>query len=98
VPAFAKVYSARARVDRNHAGLRCVEAIRLHDATHGGKLPRKLADITGIPLPTDPITGQGMDAWFHLERDGTGVLEVPPPPATPTALLGRRYELRADQD
>ena len=96
MPAFGKVYLAWARIDRQLAGLRCVEAIRLHAATHGGNLPRALAEITDVPLPIDPITGKGMDAWYKLEADGMGVLEVPPPPETPIHDLGRRYELRPE--
>jgi hypothetical protein len=97
-PAVGKAYTAWARIDLQIAGLRCAEGIRLHSATHGGKLPKTLGEITDLPLPSDPITGESMDTWYKLEADGTGVLEVPPPPATPTPLLGRRYELRPVKD
>ena len=38
--------------------LRTVEAIRLHAAVHDGKLPGSLAEITIVPVPNDPMTGQ----------------------------------------
>jgi hypothetical protein len=97
-PGVGKSYSAWARIDLQIAGLRCAEAIRLSAATHGGKLPKTLGELTDLPLPIDPITGQSMQGWYRLEADGTGVLEVPPPPETPIPLLGRRYELRPAKD
>src|SRR5205823_5712726 len=45
-PAVEKVYHAFARTDRRLAGLRAVEAVRLHAAANGGKPPRALSDIT----------------------------------------------------
>jgi hypothetical protein len=98
VPAFAKVYYAGARTDHQLAGLRCAEAIRLHAATRDGKPPNLLADIKELPLPIDPATGRGMDAWYKLDVDGTGVLEVPPIPPVLSPLLGRRYEVRPGKD
>jgi hypothetical protein len=94
LPSYLKVYAACARTDRLLAALRCAEAIRLHAATHEGKLPKTLSEIIELPLPIDPITGKGMDSWYQLRNDGTGVFLVPPPPTTPTPLLGRRYELK----
>lgn len=38
--------------------LRTVEAIRLHAALHDGKLPEKLSEVTVVPVPDDPMTGQ----------------------------------------
>jgi hypothetical protein len=94
VPAISKVYSAHARTERQIAGLRCAEAIRLYAATHDGKLPQALADIKEVPLPVDPFTGKGLDAWYAVAAEPGGdraVLEVPPPPGI-SALAGRRYE------
>jgi hypothetical protein len=79
------------RTERYVAGLRGAEALRLFAAAHGGKPPAKWADITGVPLPTDPLTGQGLDALYRVQ-DGKGVLDMPPPPPMP-AIIGRRYEL-----
>jgi hypothetical protein len=66
LPALSKVTAATARLDRRIAALRCIEAIRLHAAAHGGQLPATLADITEVPVPIDPTTGQA----FHYQLDG----------------------------
>jgi hypothetical protein len=91
MPALVKTYEAQVRTQRQVAGLRCAEALRLYAAAHGGKAPDKLADVTVVPLPIDPYTGKGFEG-FYLARGGQGVLEVPPPPGMPPHL-GRRYEL-----
>jgi hypothetical protein len=49
---------ARARIDRKLAALRCLEAIRLYAAGHGGKLPPTLDDIKDVPVPSDPVAGK----------------------------------------
>jgi hypothetical protein len=75
VPATMKVRQSAARLDQRLALLRCVEALRLHAADHGGKLPAKLADVS-VPLPCDPITGQP----FAYQLDGvTASLRGTPP-------------------
>jgi hypothetical protein len=58
LPASWKVLYAQARLERRFAALQCIEAMRLHAATHG-KLPGTLKEITDHPLPLDPIHGQG---------------------------------------
>jgi hypothetical protein len=57
VPAMTSVRRARVRIDQRIALLRHVEALRLHAAEHGGKLPAKLAEVS-VPLPDDPVTGK----------------------------------------
>jgi hypothetical protein len=93
MPAFLKVYGARVRLDRHVAGLRGAEALRLYAAAHGGKAPAKWADLTDVPLPVDPVTGKGFDAFYQV-KDGVAILEVPAPPGQ-GALVGRRYEMPA---
>src|SRR5262249_34960645 len=74
-PAFEKVDNAVHRVDRRFAALRCVEAIRLYMATHDGKLPASLKDITEVPIPVDPLT----ELPFEYELKGdTARLSAPP--------------------
>lgn len=70
---FTKVKAAQARLDQRIALLRCVEALRIYAAAHGGKLPAKLGDIR-LPLPVDPATGKpftykidGKTAHIHGE-------------------------------
>jgi hypothetical protein len=57
VTAYLKVKRAQARLDQRIALLRCVEALRIYAAEHGGKLPAKLDDVK-LPLPVDPATGK----------------------------------------
>jgi hypothetical protein len=76
-PAVLRVFQSCLRTDRQIATFRCVEALRLYSAEHGGKVPVKLADVTDVPLPIDPGTGKGFDSGY-TEKDGIGVLEVTP--------------------
>ena len=76
LPAVDKVMFASVRLDRRLDALRCVEALRLYAAAHEGKLPEKLADVTAVPLPADPVTGKP----FAYRRDGaTATLSGPAP-------------------
>jgi hypothetical protein len=93
MPALSKTYAAQLRYARQLASLRGAEALRLYAAAHEGKPPVKWSDITGTPLPIDPVTGKGFDAMYQV-KDGRGVLEVPsPPPTEKVASLRRRFEL-----
>jgi len=58
LPAIRKVLYDRARLDRQIAQLRCLEAIRLYTAAHEGSWPVRLTDISEAPVPVDPATGQ----------------------------------------
>jgi hypothetical protein len=66
LPALYAAKTAEARIERNLAALQILEALRLFAADHDGKLPDRLADITEVPLPSDPFTGQP----FIYHRDG----------------------------
>jgi hypothetical protein len=55
---FMKAWKALVRIDQRIALLRCLEAIRLHAAEHGGQPPETLAAIKVVPIPLDPMTGQ----------------------------------------
>ena len=92
LPALNKTWEAHMRSERQFAGLRCAEALRLYAAAHEGKSPAKWSDITQVPLPLDPITGKGFDDFYQV-KDGRGILEAPPPPSQPAPSLVRRYEL-----
>ena len=93
MPIFSKTWFANVRLERQIAGLRCAERIRLYAAKHEGKPPAKWSDITEVPLPIDPLTGKGFDTFYQV-KDGRGILEIPPPPPPGMpASLGRRYEL-----
>jgi hypothetical protein len=65
--------------------LRIVEALRMHAHTTG-TWPESLADITGVAIPDDPITGQP----FRYKRDGNDALLEAPDAATRPYLLTLR--------
>lgn len=75
LPATTGVYRASLRVDRRIAALRCIEAVRLYAAAHGGKLPDALADITEVPVPPDPTTGRSFE---YAVRGDAATLTAPP--------------------
>jgi hypothetical protein len=58
LPALFRVSDVQARFERNLAALRIVEALRMYTAFHNGQLPEKLTDVTEVPIPLDPTTGQ----------------------------------------
>ena len=65
---------AIARIEREIAVLRVLEALRIFGARHEGKLPEQLSDITEVPVPNDPVTGEP----FVYLRDGqTATLREP---------------------
>jgi hypothetical protein len=91
LPAIRKVQFATARTDRRIAALRCVEAVRLHAAAHGGKLPARLDDIREVPVPVDPVSGR---AFEYTAQGDRAVLYAPPPPGEAGAEHNAlRYEL-----
>ncbi len=89
LPAMYRISFLRARLARDIAILRCVEAIRMYAADHEGRLPGALAAITQVPVPLDPLRGEP----FHYElTGGTAILESPvPPDGGPRD--GLRYEI-----
>jgi hypothetical protein len=95
LPAIRRAWAAHGRIDRRLAALRCVEAIRLYTAAHGGKLPATLADIREVPVPADPYTNK---PFAYRVRDGVATLEGPPP-AGESANAGNalRYELTVEK-
>jgi hypothetical protein len=66
VPVIGTARSAVARLERMTAVLRVFEALRIHAASHGDKLPDSLANVTDVPVPNDPVTGKP----FDYRRDG----------------------------
>jgi hypothetical protein len=91
LPAVTKVHEAGGRTETRLAALRCLEAIRLHAAAHGGQLPATLADIKLVPVPRNPLTGKPFE---YRAVGGKATLYVPPPPGEAAHLNNsRRYEL-----
>ena len=77
LPAASAARTALARKERQTALLRLLEALRIHAAAHEGRLPQKLGDLTEVPLPNDPYTGEPFR--YRLEGDHA-LVEGPPMP------------------
>jgi hypothetical protein len=91
MPAIRAARLASLRLDRQLDALQCVEAIRLHAALHGGKLPGSLDAIKDAPVPLDPITGKP----FEYTVDGdSAVLFAPVPPGYAVPQYAIRYALK----
>jgi hypothetical protein len=80
LPSLRNVRAAQARLDREVAALRVLEALRLYATEHRGQLPKQLSDIAQVPLPNDPVTGKAFD---YQSSDGHAVLNSPAPPHGP---------------
>lgn len=78
-PALLRVAFLEARLDRDIAMLQTIEAIRLHAADHSGQLPASLADISLVPVPTDPVTGESF--LYRRINARNARLEAPVSPA-----------------
>ncbi|MHB1561241.1 MAG: hypothetical protein ACYC61_27665 [Isosphaeraceae bacterium] len=80
-PALGSLFRNHLKVERRVAALRVIEAIRLHAAAHGGALPESLSEITEVPVPDDPATGE---PFIYRAADDAGLLHGPraglPPP------------------
>lgn len=88
VPALERARYQFARVDREIALLRIVEAVRDYAARHDGSPPASLEQIKDLPVPIDPVRGQP----FRYEQHGqTVTIEALPYDKFP--IDGERYEL-----
>jgi hypothetical protein len=84
-----RVMSRQTALERSVAALRVIEALRMHAAVHGGKLPDKLDDVTEVPIPNDP----GTDRPFEYSRDGDTATLVSLVPGDPVHNNGLRYRV-----
>jgi hypothetical protein len=89
IPAIARARLQFARLDREIALLRTIEALRDYAARHEGQPPAALDEMKDLPLPIDPVTGRGFE-YHHNGR--TVILRAPPQPGGNTSE-GKRYEL-----
>jgi hypothetical protein len=89
--AFEKVFNQYARNQRQFAGLRAIEAVRLHAASNHGLPPKQLADINIVSVPDDPFTGKP----FGYRSEGTSfTLEASAPTGeVPTVANSFRYTI-----
>lgn len=85
-------YSVRSWVtnERHWAAMRCVEAVRLYAAAHGGKLPASLNDVQEVPLPIDPVTGR----WFDYRLDGETAVITGETALNLRSSMGYEYRVR----
>jgi hypothetical protein len=91
LPAVQSSNLATARLDRQFDALQCIEAIRLHAATHPG-FPSRLEDIIEAPVPIDPMTGQPFG--YRVEGD-RAILTAPYAPGAPRVPpYAIHYELK----
>ena len=72
LPAINAARAAGARIDQRVALLRTVEALRLYSAAHGGGLPSQLSEVTEVPIPLDPATGE---SFAYELSGGTATLQ-----------------------
>jgi hypothetical protein len=89
LPPMSKVRATQLRLDRRIAALRVIEALRLHAAVNGGRLPDKLGDVTVVPVPDDPGTGKP----FSYKREGDTATLTGTVPGEPLGGQGLRYRV-----
>jgi len=75
LPAEQNVLVAGARAERNLAALKVIEALRMHAAASGG-LPATLADVTIVPVPENPASGEAFPYQYDA-ASGTATLDLP---------------------
>ena len=61
-PSLKNTMAVEMRLERRINLLRLVEALRIHAAAHGGKLPESLSQVSEVPIPDDPATGHPFGA------------------------------------
>ena len=93
LPAVSNVKLASIRLDRERAALMAIEALRMHAAATG-KLPMALAEVTVVPVPPNPMSGQPF-AYRLDAATGAATLDLPAPPGY-ERLQGhaKRYVIR----
>jgi len=88
-PAHDRARLQTKRMNREVTALQCIEAIRLYAATHGGKFPNQLSDITDVTVPDNPATGRP----FAYSRSGSKATLEGPAPEGAKAEEVLRYDL-----
>ena len=92
LPGYENILTASLRLPRNLAALQTIEAIRMHAAA-GGKLPASLAEVTIVPPPFNPATGQPFP-YSYDAATGAATLDLPPLGELTPQQDGKRYVLR----
>jgi hypothetical protein len=92
LPALRLARMVEVRGQRELAVLRLIEALRMHAAENDGQLPAKLADVTCVPVPDNPATGE---PFIYQVNGATAVLELP---ASDGLNNSARYEITLDKN
>jgi len=92
LPAVSNVMQVEVRMARNLATLQTIEALRMHAAASGGKLPKSLAEVTIVPPPPNPASGQPFP--YSVDATGAGTLDVPPIGSLTQQQDGKRFVIR----
>lgn len=90
LPAISHIRVAQLRSERFWTALQTVEALRHYAATHDGKLPDSLDQLTETPAPDDPATGKP----FEYQRDGNVAIIEGPDIESPLVPFGYEVRLR----
>ncbi len=81
---------AEVKSQRTLAAHIVVEAIRMHAATYGGRLPDRLNEITVVPVPVDPSTDQ---PFGYALRDNQALITSAAPPGFAAEHAALRFEV-----
>ena len=89
IPALHRARLQFANADRRLAAIQCVEALRAYAAANNGRLPASLADVKGMPIPLDPVTGE---PFIYRLENNTLILDCPAAPGE-AKRTGFKYEI-----
>jgi hypothetical protein len=76
IPKYSKAFTMVTQDQRELTALQAIESIRAYAAAHNGQPPKSLDDLTDMPVPADPITGQ---PFIYQAREGGFTLDGPAP-------------------
>ena len=88
-PAHDRTRMIAKRLDTNLNALQCVEALRHYAASHNGKLPEQLSDISDVDVPEDVLVGKA----FEYRRTSTGAVLQSAVPKDGDPRDAVRYEI-----
>ena len=94
-PAISRVHETEVRKLMTHQRLMTVEALRMHAATHEGKLPESLDQLDPVPAMPDPYTGKPFGYRVESIDGRSTVILTADVPATAETL--REYRIQIDQ-
>jgi hypothetical protein len=92
LPSIDGVIKAQIRASRNLAALQAIEALRMHAAQHG-ELPATLTQVSIVPVPVNPATGEAFPYSFDAATK-TATLDVPPSAGRQARHEGKHYVIR----